>query len=418
MSYYKTYESTGSGGNNGDSYFGGAADYDASKINQWFTLNESGNQSRIYEITGLGALGGSAGTPGSTTGGSGSNGSCYITWPASYRRRTDGTIEYTTATGSLPRSGTIRFSDLAQLGTESDGSVRFSQYYRGSNFVPTAGVYSDRIIFTNSTQQRNLGAYRVSIGFLFPIGFRNRLEYSSPGLSSFTLPKGVRYLRVQISGAGGGGGGYDNSDRGNSPGGNGGRGASFDGLLDLQVYQGNHNSTVTNRVGTGGSGGFTAFGGGGGAAATDTDNPLYGGVGGNAGTYGASGGGGSGGGASWIMFGAGPVSSTSLKVVAGGGGGGGGQGRTSDNSYKHGGSYYAGVLVTSGAPTLPGTAGLNFMTQGFYESIISSNDGGGFGGGGGGVGQSNAGGIGGGNRYAAPPVLTLYDPSPPTNDGY
>lgn len=414
MSYYKTYESTGSGGNNGDSYFGGITDYDANKINQYFTISESGNQSRINEITGSGPLGGSAGTSESTTGGSGSNGTCYITWPVSYRRRADNTIEYVTATGALPRFGTIRFSDLAQLGTESDGSVRFSQYYRGSNFIPTAGEYSDRIVFTNSSQQRNLGAYRVSIGLLFSRGFRNSLVYTSPGQSNtFTLPKGVRYLYVQISGAGGGGGGYDNSDRGNTPGGNGGRGSTYSGLLDLQVYQGSHDSTITVRVGTGGSGGFTAFGGGGGAAATDTSNPLYGGPGGNAGTYGASGGGGSGGGASWIKFGDGVVSSTSLKVVAGGGGGGGGQARTTDNPNKNGGVFYSGGLTSSGAPALPGTAGLNFMSLGFYESRISSDDGAGFGGGGGGRGQTSAGGIGGGNQFAAPPILTLYDDSPP-----
>ena len=410
---YKAYESSGPGGNNGDSYFGGIGNHDSARNNIWFTISESGNQSRLTEINhSAGAAGGQPTSSPGGTGASGSNGACYIAWPVIYRYKSDNTVEYLIGRGSLPRSGPIKFSDLAQLGTESDGSVRFSQYYRGSNFIPTAGIHSSNISITNNTQQRTLGSYRVTLySGIEAHGFRNLFTFTTTGQNhSFTLPKGVRYLNVIIEGAGGGGGGYDSSEWGNAPGGAGDSGRRYNGLIDLQVYRGTHNSTITARVGTGGPGGSKSAGDGKGAT-VDQDNPLHGGGGGGAGTAGQSGGGGSGGGASWIMFGAGPVSSSTLIAVAGGGGGGGGQARGGPNPYKNGGSYYAGVLTTAGAPYLSGLSGLSYSNQGYYETYIGSNDGAGAGGGGGGRGQTTAGGIGGGNQYAAPPVISP-DPEP------
>lgn len=423
MTITKVYESSGAGGNNGDSYFGGISDHDANKNNIAFTIGESGNQTRLFPINhNAGASGGSASTQPNVSGSAGISGACYITWPVSYRRRSEGTIEYIIGRGSLPRSGTIRFSDLAQLGTESNGSVRFSQYYRGSIFIPVEGIFSSNIAIVNSTQQRNLGSYRVSLSSgLESHGFRNLVRYFTTGVNhSFILPKGVRYLDTIVEGGGGGGGGYDSAEWGNAPGGSGANGRRFYGLLDLQVYQGSHNSTITVRIGIGGSGGFKSASAGGGAA-VDTSNPLYGGAGGAAGYYGQSGGGGGGGGATWIMFGAGPVSSSTLIAVAGGGGGGGGQARGGPNSYKDGGSYYAGTLTTNGAPASPGTAGLNYDTIGYYEVVtVFGGDGAGSGGGGGGSGRTTAGGIGGGNQYAAPPVLydDSGDPPPSSGGGY
>lgn len=393
---YKAYESSGSGGNNGDSYFNGASGPNIGTNSIWFRITTSGNQSRVVDFSNYTASGGGGGYYEDSTGGAGSSGTAYFVWPVSYRGTADNKIEYNAGRGSLPRTGQIKFSDLAQLGTNSDGSVSFSNYYRGSSFIPTAGIYSSQITITNNTEQRNLGAYKVTTDGPSNQGFQNRFAFESSGTSTISVPAGVRYVYAIANGAGGGGGGYDSPQYGVPPAGNGGNGKSIQGLLDLQTYAG---VTATICVGQGGNGGVKS-GGGGGAANNDSSNALKGGNGGDAGSYGQSGAGGSGGSASWVS-----VSSTRV-VVAGGGGGGGGQARYSDNPYKNGGSYYSGTIVTSGPPTLPGTAGLSFNTLGYYETYVSGTDGAGFGGGGGGAGASTAGGIGGGNQYSAPPVLS------------
>lgn len=403
---YKANESTGAGGNNGDYYFNGATEANASTNAEYVTIDASGNKSRIIpESSNVGSSGGIGSSDPNTAGGSGIDGAAFVGWPVIYNRRDDGKIQYRLGLGSLPPSGTIRFSDLAQLGTQSDGSVILSSYYRGSNFIPTAGFYSDKIPYTTNTGQKNLGAYRIQIGVFVMSGFRNYLSYPSGGSSTFTLPSGVRYLNVELNGAGGGGGGFDDNLHGVGPAGNGGTGKVVEGMLDLETTVGN---TVTVHRGLGGLGGFKSNGGGG-ASQQVSSYPNYdGGPGGNAGTAGFSGGGGSGGGGSFFMYG------TDIKAVAGGGGGGGGQARSSDNIYKNGGQYYPGTLAKT-QPSFSGTSGLSYTTLGYYETYIQFTDGGGSGGGGGPRGGSNEAGIGGGRQYAAPPVLE--DPPPPGSGG-
>ena len=397
----KSYESVGSGGNKGDSYWNGKTSFGLNNLPVAYS-DSVGDQSALNGFDGSGGNpGGTGGYPYSTTGTTGTDGEINITWPVEYFKESNGRIQYGIIRGGLPKSGTIRFSDLAQLGRDSDG-VRLSSYYRGSQYAPTAGQYSSSFPYTSSTGQKNLGNYRItiSLGILGTRGFSNRLNFSYTGSSaSVTIPNGVRYFQANLYGAGGGGGGGDYPGTG----GNGGRGHFISGRADKGTTD---QLSVTINVGGGGPGGTYTGGGGGGIAVTSGRPGANGGA---SGTYGQSGGGGAGGGASYISAG-------SNLYVAAGGGGGGGAARSSDNPYKNGGSYYNGTIDSGG---LPGTYfitshGLSFNEVGYYEGTLFTTDGGGCGGGGGGV-RTN--GASGGRQGGAPPVLTTYDDNPSYDSG-
>lgn len=137
------------------------------------------------------------------------------------------------------------------------------------------------------------------------------INYTSPGTYTLTVPAGVSYLNVSLTGGGGGGGGNDSH-----PGYAGYPGSTITGTLTGL----NTGDVLTFYIGGGGaagSGGGGVAGGTGGASNFSYD----GGTGGASGGGGSSGSGGGGGAASVIK-----LNGTVIAVAGGGGGGGGGSG--------------------------------------------------------------------------------------------
>ena len=419
----KTSESNGPGGNNGDSYWNGTNTlYLLSQSGiPWVEQTTTGDRSAAYTLQEFsGGTGGAGGTTTSTTGGTGANGEAIIIWPMKYQRKSNGTIEYEVASGDLPRSGTIRFSDLAQLGRDADG-VRLSSYYRGSQFAPSAGQYSGSFPYTSASGQKNLGSYRISVDA--STGFHNRITYSTASYLNGTsyllnIPRGVRYFWANLKGAGGGGGG---SDQGIRDAGSGSNGHLIYGRVDTQLGAINLVKQVSIWVGAGGTGGSFAGGGGAGYSPEKnwkdnnpfaTSGPFHGAAGGPSGTTGQSGGGGAGGGATFMYVGASIYSS---HYIAGGGGGGGGSGFWTYNPYQNGGSHNRGVLRTTTHAGYQGQLrGVGYSELGYLEGTVIYNDGGGAGGGGGGA---LNGGISGGRQGSATYVLTTWDDTPQESGG-
>lgn len=130
-----------------------------------------------------------------------------------------------------------------------------------------------------------------------------KVEYTTPGTYTFTVPNGITTIRCEIAGAGGGGG------SGSYAGAGGGGGSGYKVFGELIVVE--PNSTITVVVGAGGAGGAkasVAFGdgnagsaggdskvdnivgaGGAGGAGGDGDTGGTGGTGGNNGSNGGSG---------------------------------------------------------------------------------------------------------------------------------
>ncbi|MBO0843883.1 MAG: hypothetical protein J2P22_00500 [Nocardioides sp.] len=244
------------------------------------------------------------------------------------------------------------------------------------------------------------------------------VNFTSPGVTTWTAPAGV--TAVQITAVGGRGGDCFN--------GAGGRGDTVTAIVPVAA---NFQYRV-QVAGAGAGGGF--------CAGTGTAGGVGGGGTGGAGKpgVGASGGGG-GGGASMFSTGAGAPTSASVLLVAGGGGGGtydvaggdagkdgsnggGGQGTAGTQSGPGlGGAAQGGSNATSGSD---GSAflGGNAGTGGSGTTDFGAGGGGGgggyFGGGGGGGGAAGSGGSGGGgSSYVKSTAYVVSAPAPTASAG-
>jgi hypothetical protein len=164
------------------------------------------------------------------------------------------------------------------------------------------------------------------------------INYTSPGTYTLTVPAGVSYLNVSLSGGGGGGGGNDSH-----PGYAGYPGSTITGTL-TGLTVGDVLTFYVGGGGAAGSGGGGVAGGTGGAS-----NLSYnGGTGGASGGGGSSGSGGGGGAASVIKL------NGTVIAVAGGGGGGGGGGNYSNGQPQQG---YSSSGATAGGTGVTHTDG-------------------------------------------------------------
>jgi hypothetical protein len=187
------------------------------------------------------------------------------------------------------------------------------------------------------------------------------INYTSPGTYTYTVPTGVSYLTVSLTGGGGGGGGAD-SHSGYS----GYPGSTLSGTI-TGLSSGD---VLTFYVGGGGGAGASSTGGGGGAGGS-SDISYGGGAGGAAGGSGWSGGGGGGGAATVIKL------NGTVIAVAGGGGGGGGGGNYSNGQPQQGYSSSgttaggAGVTHTDGGG---GGGGWKIICTKLYELGLMSEE--------------------------------------------
>ncbi len=256
---------------------------------------------------------------------------------------------------------------------------------------------------------------------------------STPGVTTYTVPAGVTYIKVKTWGAGGGGGGGAVTG---ANGGSGGGGAYATGIIP--VTPGEVLSVSVGYAGQGGGRNTSGFGGGGGGESgirrTDggsTPLIIAGSGGGGGGARNASGSSGGAGGAAGTTTGSPGASGAGTTPFAGGGGGGtqsasGAAGTATGEGNSCAaqlGGYLDGGQGADGRSTgactwgTAGNHGGGFITgAGDGGSAIATTRSGGAGGGsgyyGGGGGASSgatagAGGGGGGSTYVIPSALSI-----------
>jgi hypothetical protein len=226
----------------------------------------------------------------------------------------------------------------------------------------------------------------------------------SGGERTYTVPDGVRTLRVTLAGgAGGNGGNARTTGSGGQPGGQGASGAQVTAYLAvtpgqvLTYYVGGGGAAAPDYQGWGAAPTAGVFGGGNGGTGSTAISETS-----------ATGGGGAGGAASWLKIGG------SYVVVAGGGGGGGGGGHVEPNigfTQVYGGAggaggqdggngagtqqVYLGNVVQQGA--VGGRGGAAGITGASGKDAVDGKGGGGGGGGGGYAGCTSGNQTGGGS---------------------
>lgn len=344
MAVTRQFDSTGEGGGRGLAYWAGFSSVTTPSV---FTGTP----------VGTGASGGAGGQASNLyVGSAGNDGSVRLRWPLN----SGGTID------TVPSSGPIKFSDLGKLGrNDNQSSISMGNYFRGSIYLPTEGTVGNPPNRFNGDQiaPRPISAYRgVYIDLV-----RNSTPFLIYDIDF--IPAYVRYVAIQVIGAGGGAGGGDASVIA----GNGGAGLALDGLYDLNNLSFSVQKRIIIWIGQGGPGGTKTTGVG--SSPTGGTGFAGGGQGGTAGTSGASGAGGAGGGSSAVRI-FDPSTSVDAYFIAGGGGGGGGAGRFTDPATKNGNTKNISdpVLTTNlSLMSIFGDPGDNY----------GSGDGGGCGGGGG-----------------------------------
>ena len=158
------------------------------------------------------------------------------------------------------------------------------------SYIKVGGTTGYIPLCTPSDSRATAGRVKEHTGTIWAIATSGtpaykKVNYSTPGSYTFTVPAGVTKLRVEVAGAGGSGGTSGYGDDGWSHGGKGGNGAKVNSTFNVTP-----NSTISVIVGAGGSapGGFNRNGNAGGSSSVGSIS-AGGGAGGRKGEEGTAG---------------------------------------------------------------------------------------------------------------------------------
>ena len=274
-------------------------------------------------------------------------------------------VGYQTTFSNIASNTSVTTPITLTPGTQYDFGVRVKGLtvgtYTTGNIVFTSntGIFgtSNVVVPVNVTVNPEFAAIAVSpnpVSISYPLDDTpNVVNHVAPGTYYYTIPTGVTFVTLSLTGAGGAGGGNDS--HAGYPG--------FPGSVLTGTLTGlTAGDVLTFIVGGGGLPGASGASGTGGGAGGASDEGYNGGRGGDAGDGGSSGGGGGGGAATVVKL------NGTVIAVAGGGGGGGGGGNFSNGQGQQG--YSSSGSIAGGAGethTAGGGGGGKIICTRLYE---------------------------------------------------